>query len=65
MRVYAEAETQVGISRSSVCIIQLNLFACQCVVFPQGLADSLAVQVGRKVFELAGGIGEPPTQGHN
>jgi len=27
----------------------------------QAAADSLAVQVGEKVYELAGGIGELPT----
>lgn len=27
----------------------------------QALADELAVQVAGKVFELAGGVGEPPS----
>ena len=33
---------------------------CVCV-YMQVAADSLAVQVGQKVYELAGGIGELPT----
>ena len=31
----------------------------------QALADELAVQVAAKVFDLAGGTGEPPTRSDN
>lgn len=55
VRVYAEAETQVCWSGG----IQLAFFICS---FPtQPLADELALQVAGKVFDLAGGTGEPPT----
>ena len=37
-----------------------NFYNCQLNV-SQALADGLAVQVARKVSELAGGVGDPPS----
>ena len=42
-------------------LVEYSLFFSSAVSPTQPLADELALQVAGKVFDLAGGTGEPPT----
>lgn len=55
VRVYAEAATQV--SKKFRCLIVISKLYFHRT---QERADNLAIQVGLKVYEMAGGIGDLP-----
>ena len=57
VRVYAEANTQVSTSDT---YFNSNL-PFPLPLPPQATADSLALEVHRKVYELAAGVGDPPS----